>query len=420
MSFIVKNLFRSATVHWKTNLVILFDLFLSMAVIFILLQNYYFLKEKHDEFYETDRVATVYSVYMKIDDYQVIKTDTINESSMFHNGLDMYNEINSTSLKIFNYAGSSLLLDNFDDSSKMLFEKYKTVENDISYVDTCGFTEYAMSSLGLKTDIGREFTEEEYENFAFLEKMPVILGAELKQVFDIGDEFEYTLDGITDKAVVIGFLESGSDIYLTDYRTGLDRAIIFPTTQLFPRQNRYRNEGFLDRSKISHLNDCFIYSPDNDVDVQSAVNRYTAKYAFPGLEVSPLNGTGYSESKNISEKNMILIGILALIVTLLCLISLIGILYNRALKDRNANLIFMCYGVSLWKINASLITEMVFWLFISVCPVIALSVKEYGKMMIPLWQLFLFGIIVTGVSLVPTLVVNGRSNLDQLIRDKIE
>ena len=54
MKFYFKNFSRSVFTHPKVNMVILFDLILTAAAVFVLIQNFYFLKEKHDEFFSED------------------------------------------------------------------------------------------------------------------------------------------------------------------------------------------------------------------------------------------------------------------------------------------------------------------------------------------------------------------------------
>ena len=62
MKFYTKNFTRSVFSHPKENLIILFDLILTAAAVFVLIQNYYFLKAKHDEFFSDDRVAKTYQI----------------------------------------------------------------------------------------------------------------------------------------------------------------------------------------------------------------------------------------------------------------------------------------------------------------------------------------------------------------------
>ena len=73
----------------------------------------------------------------------------------------------------------------------------------------------------------------------------------------------------------------------------------------------------------------------------------------------------------------------------------------------------------MWKINISLIMEMIFWMIISLMPVISLSLYEFQTLMIPIWQIALFEIVVIAVSIAPSLRVNSKCNLDLLIRNQM-
>ena len=163
----------------------------------------------------------------------------------------------------------------------------------------------------------------------------------------------------------------------------------------------------------------YLYCPDENIDVQKEINKYTSKYGFYQLTVLPIDGTAFSETKSISERNMLLIGVLAAATTVICMISLGGVLYNRSLDDRRTYCIYMSAGIPIWKINLSLILEMIFWMVISLMPVIALSLYEFQTLMIPIWQIAIFEIIVMAVSIAPSLRVNFKCNLDLLIRNQM-
>ena len=96
MKFYSKNLARSVFAHPKVNLIILFDLILTAAAVFVLIQNFYFLKEKHDEFFSEDRVARTYELYVGDEIFPLTESDIHSKSTMYDIGLKLYDEIKET------------------------------------------------------------------------------------------------------------------------------------------------------------------------------------------------------------------------------------------------------------------------------------------------------------------------------------
>ena len=116
---------------------------------------------------------------------------------------------------------------------------------------------------------------------------------------------------------------------------------------------------------------------------------------------------------------MALIGLLELVACSICVFSLGTVLYNRTVQDRSTLCIYLCCGMPLWKINLSLIIEMIVYLLASFSPTYLLSVIEYKKLLVPAWQILLFSGITILMSLIPVFKINKENSLDMLIRDKI-
>ena len=435
MKFYFKNFSRSVFTHPKVNMVILFDLILTAAAVFVLIQNFYFLKEKHDEFFSEDRVAKTYELYVGDELFPLVESDVHSKSTMYYIGLKLYNEINSSSIKTFGYSYElkgmrGAFFDKATDE-KMINSGHK------KRLDRYMVSDYALEGFGLKIAEGRWFNQEELDHPYLQERVPMVLGSNFASTFDVGDIIIYDDDvRYHDEAVVVGFLESNTAIeYYGVSQGGFDDAVIMPHIGSFPRLHAKRNlDGYdqealqesinrkdelVNRERVRTLTGGYLYCPDETVDVQKLINDYTSKYGFYQITATPIDGAAYSETKSISERNLLLIGVLAVSTTVICMISLGGVLYNRTLDDRRTYCIYMSAGIPLWKINISLITEMLFWMILSILPVIALSLYEYQTLMIPLWQIGLFELIVMGVSIAPSLAVNSKCNIDLLIRNQM-
>ncbi len=438
MKFYTKNFTRSVFSHPKENLIILFDLILTAAAVFVLIQNYYFLKAKHDEFFSDDRVAKTYQINADENLRALIEADLHGKSNMYDIGLKLYEDINSTSMKTFQNKTDFMSIGVFYDESTI--EKMKESGHYRGNIEVYQFSDHEFDGMGLKISDGRFFSKYEFDHPYSIEQLPIIMGANFKETFNIGDRIVYEHTRTYDEAVVIGFLEKNAVVEYYGITGNLDDVIIVPDGSGFPRRDRISEKYFADhsnynldyyverlhrydeavfRNRIRTLISGYLYCPDENIDVQKEINKYTSKYGFYQLTVLPIDGTAFSETKSISERNMLLIGVLAAATTVICMISLGGVLYNRSLDDRRTYCIYISAGIPIWKINLSLILEMIFWMVISLMPVIALSLYEFQTLMIPIWQIAIFEIIVMAVSIAPSLRVNTKCNLDLLIRNQM-
>ncbi|MCQ2534236.1 MAG: hypothetical protein MJ172_06690 [Clostridia bacterium] len=418
MIFFVKNFLRSVFRHLKVNLIILFDLIFCASVVFVLLQNFYFLKEKHDEFFYDDRVAQNYYLSTGIDRVQTIENDVWNKTNMYEQGLKIYREINSGELALYTYQVQYLNLQGFDSSTLRKLQNISGSEEDSQSYQMIYISDYGAKGMNLKLNEGRWFTEEDYNNLKDVEYFPVIMGSEYKGKFNLGDIFYYNDGEGEDKAVVVGFLDSNQIVEAYGMvQEDFDNSILAPLSLDFPRTNI--DEDMLNRMRVRMLGEGILYSPDDSLDVQKYINQLTSKYGYYTIEASPVDGTAFSETKSLSERNILLIGILALLTTIICTISLGGILYNRTLDDRRTFCIFMSAGIPVWKINLSLIIEMVFWIILSIAPIVLISMHEFDAVLIPVWQIVLFELVVIGISIAPSLYLNSKCNIDLLIRNQM-
>ena len=414
MRFVLRNVTINLFKNLRRNLTILINMMICTFVMFILLQNYHFLLDRYNEYFPSGKIASYYHVEIANDDDAVrYASDMLNTTPMFLVGQKVIDSIETNpSLLVYSYGRGSTkstgILNKVDLSPFFEEEGMYTLEGD--YVETIPNLQLSLNAFEafhLKVTEGRLFTEDDY-TLDREQAIPIILGEEYKQVFRIGDEIEYNDGEYSDMAVVVGFLERNSGYSEWNNYISLDRTILSPVE--FPRM--YEDSGKYRRFS-------YIYSKDEYTDVQAAVNEATAKNGFYTLEVSPLDGAMITETKTLSEKNVKIIWFLALITTIICVTSLSMILYHRAIEEIPTNCVYMVCGISLWKINLSILVEMMIWIVFSLIPSIAISFQIYHAILVPIWILLLFSIIVTGIALIPAFVVNKKCNLDLFIRDRI-
>ena len=424
MRVIINNIFRSVKNHPKANLVILLNMILCSMTVFVLLQNYYFLRNHFDKHYGYE-IARHFSLEMSNDEFRAKASDKLNKSPMYYVGQEVNKEINSNPHLTLYHAGETAVpMWLVEDRTKL--EDYKQIddgmkegllrsgerfsEDDYTYIYFMNVPVNAEKVFNLTLKEGRFFNEDDKKAFDPDVPFPVILGNDFAATFKLGD----TIDLKGDKGVVVGILEDNMYMSLWGYVMYLDDRIL-TVHPIVPRDFSMSMEDYY--ILYEDLNQ--VYCDDPTMDVQKEINRITAAHGYYTYETNPIDGIEISETKDVSSKNVALIGVLALIACIICTCSLSSVLYNRTVQDRSVFCIYMCCGIPLWKINLSLIIEMLIFLGVSFFPTYALSIMEYEKLLVPAWQILAFSGIIVLVSLIPVFKINRENNLDMLIRDKI-
>lgn len=431
MKFMIKNIKRAMLLHWQLNILILVDLILCTAIIFVMLQNYVFLKQIQDAFFSGNRAAQHYYYEIDSDSFESFLNDMENKTPMYEIAKMVHDEIyasphflayysNPYTLSLSSgtsnptFADTLKLYDYFEDDSGTIYKA--------PYIDGYVFFENAAEAIDIQLSEGHLFESEDYNNADITNPVSIILGYDFRAYFELGDVISYESEYASDKAVVVGFMKPYS--YVSEFgadnsnTSTLDKSIVFPL--LFPRDESSLSLEYFEKKSLWTLDGGQLVVTDPTIDVQAEINQITAKYGFYPIKAFPLDGTAITNTKIISEKNVTLLLTLGIVSTLICLIALSSVLYKRTLKDRTTFCIYLTGGISLWKINLSLLLEMSLWLALSILPSISISIIEYGKLFVPLWLILLYTGTILLVSLAPIFVVIGKSNLDLMIRNQID
>ena len=418
MKFIIKNIKRAMLLHWRLNLLILVDLVLCTAIIFVMMQNFAFAKEIQDAFFSGNQAAEHYVFALNRDYDESFLNDVENKTPMYDIAKTVREEI-FASPNFLAYTSMQHTFNLSDISNPEDFPEDLVYIDETPYIDGYIYSENAAEAFNLHVSEGRLLTSSDFNNLDISQPVSVLLGSDFQSVFQLGD---VVLTCGDDAAVVVGFLEPNS--FVAEYGSSipntlsLNKSIIFPL--LFPRDPETLSPEYYERISIRVLDYGNLVVSDPTIDVQSEMNKITAKYGFYPIEVFPLDGTAISNAKIISEKNVALLLMLGIVSTVICLIALSSVLYKRTLKDRATFCIYLTSGIPLWKINVSLLLEMSFWLILSILPSISISIIEYGKLYVPLWQILLYTGTIMMVSLAPVFVIIGKSNLDLMIRNQMD
>ena len=374
MIFFANNIKRSILTHWKSNLLILADLILCALMIFIMLQNYSFMKYEFRRYYGDEKLADRYRLNVVFGE----SYNPFRESSpMYDTALlvkqDMWNSAlwDASYMALFNMPFEWL-----DPNLPQLFD----VQNDPTIYrdpEETGISAYIFSDSvirlqNIKVIEGREFTAEDYQSTSSV--MPIIMGYDFSQYFSVGECIEQ------------GDLS-------------------------------YRVIGFFE---LAMSLGCDLFPLNPQTDVQDEINKITSKYGFYAMTSDPTNGSAYKNTELITGKNIALIFLLTILSSILCLVALSNILFKRTLKDQATNCTYLLSGIPLWKIIVSIIIEILLWTAISVGPTVVVSYFEYGQLFISPLYILAFLLVIVAISVVPSFLIIGKSNIDIFIRSQSE
>lgn len=418
MKTVMVNTYRNMFKSIRRNLTIFLNMVICTSVIFILLQNYYFLKDRHDQYFKSGAIASHYSiVFADVDESAIYRSDILNKTSMFYVGQEVLKELESDpNIIIYSDIYSDFAPNDFVDGPDLSPYAIEVDREGTLMIEQIFVTLHAQDAFHLKCVSGRLFREEDY-GIDIDTPVPVVLGYNYQEVYDIGDIIHLKNENYDDKAVVIGFLEKYSALYEWGNMISLDNSMI--CAGVFGR--RPQDSDYQPSKAINYdcVDDVRIYVADETLDLQKLVNSITAKNGFYTLRVQASDGVEVTETKSISEKNVMLIAVMTAVTGIICLITLGMVLYNRAIEDLSTNCIYLLCGVPLWKINASIILEMLIWAALSCVPAIVISQLEYKKFLVSPILLFAFAAVVSFIALIPTLRVLKKVNLDMFVRDRI-
>ncbi len=418
MRTVIINTYRNMFKSMKRNLTILLNMVICTSVIFILLQNYYYLKDRHDQYFKSGKIASHYDImFADEDEGGMYSSDVLNKTPMYYIGQEVLKELeNDPNIILYSLVSSSFPPVDFVDGPDLSpYASEDPIDGTLSIEQTI-VSLRTQEAFELKCASGRLFQEEDF-GIDRGKPVPVILGYNYLEVYKPGDTIHLKNEYYEDYAVVVGFLDPFSSMNAWNNHISLDNMMICAGE--FPR--RPDDEGYRPSiaTEFDSVQDPAIYVRDETLDLQKLVNSITAKNGFYTLRVQANDGVEITETKSISEKNVMLIALVASVTGIICLVTLGMVLYNRSLEDLSTNCIYLLCGVPLWKINASIILEMLIWAALSCVPATVISQLEYKDFLVSPLLLFAFAAVVSFIALIPTLRVLKKVNLDMYVRNRI-
>jgi hypothetical protein len=429
MRFVLKELFRSSITHWKYNALILCDLALCVIVVFILMANMAISSESAQAYKE--RISDKVRFSLNIRDANFL--DEVVDGT--YPAGDIKKAINDhPAFSAYSLYSVGMFLESQDDGTYILpdifafdYETSGTAEEtssengmtSIRQLKMQCFDETVFDEFDISMSEGRPFSVEEYTSCDKTKPLPVILGAEYKEYFHLGDTIPISSGFGTEQVIIIGFMEKNTLFVSSDRLEAytLDRYIIAPECSSLIEKDGSVTDISNQKDAMFVINGTLVVN-DASVNVQDKIDKITNIYGFPSLLATQWSGLAIQSGAVISQRNVFLYSGLAIVICGLSVLSITTILRRKLLIAMPVYGTYMISGISLRLILVEMIAELILFAGFSVIPSIWVSYLQFGFMIVPIWKLLLVGMPILLISFLPAAQLMSKMNLDLMIRRK--
>lgn len=224
---------------------------------------------------------------------------------------------------------------------------------------------YQMDRLGFeyfnfKMYDGRSFSDDDYILESELDKLPIILGYNYKDIFNIGEKIKYIYAGKDMEGEVIGILEKNSAIFNDNkYSMPLDNRIILPLAD-FKYIAKDGEEEFNQSIVYSDMLSANIIASINssNIDITRKIYDLCNRYDFMKYDPSITASTnGLDMFKGESEQAVKIMFIMLVVMTTFCIFTFIMNMHNKIEKNMRRYLIQILQGASIKHIMVTYLLE---------------------------------------------------------------
>lgn len=248
------------------------------------------------------------------------------------------------------YAGPEENVDDYEygatiESSTFAFDAGDGTVVDSVCVKSCWMESNVITYFDLNVDEGRLFEESDYY-FDPNENISIILGHNYAGTYDVGDVVNVRFVFSESPAVVVGFLEEGSNVFKTRSFVNLDNYVIMP---LF-RNDEYEGQYIYNLP----INILYLFRTEGTIatkltkdDIHSIINMYLDESGFGDMPQDAYYVVDYDQTEKIGFENGIktlvfLIGLIVLsIIILVVVIEAIIMIKRTNLNKRYYAIMFL-------------------------------------------------------------------------------
>lgn len=270
-------------------------------------------------------------------------------------------------------------------------------------------------------DCGRLFYQEEFSHMNREQVVPIILGYEYKEFFELEEEFRIRWDLIEFNCKVIGFLAKDTNATIID-PLYLDRYILFPLMEFsyYPETADEMDNHLWNYFRL------FTGWVVTDVDVSQnklahEFSDFTLTYGLP-LMAGSIHTSGTVVFADEITDTVNLITILLIVMFIFVIISFIITIINKVEKNMSVYAIHLMNGGSILMIFYAILFEILFVLFIA--GGVAIAWHRRGILSNPdvlkRYLLILLGFIAVTIFFVILMLLKKIKgiNIEELMREK--
>lgn len=363
MRRVIKEVIWNFKQSFISNIILIFQLSICFWLICMICNSFFDMgfKEYYKEYIKDDKIYYQLAFY---------KPPLINsDARSLQNAKEFINELRNQDDFIYTkYNAEQNVIIKRDEMEKRGVED-KDI-NQFIYSESYDFSSINLASyqmdrsgfeyFNFKMYDGRSFNEDDYILESESDKLPIILGYNYKDIFNIGEKIKYIYAGKEMEGEVIGILEKGSAIFNDNkYSMSLDNRVILPLAD-FKYIAKDGEEQFNQSTVYSDMLFANIIASINSSNIDITRNIYDLCNRYDFMKYDPsitATTNGLSMFKGESEQAVKIIFIMLVVMTTFCIFTFIMNMHNKIEKNMRRYLIQILQGASIKHIMVTYLLE---------------------------------------------------------------
>ncbi|MGG4203540.1 ABC transporter [Paenibacillus jamilae] len=236
-----------------------------------------------------------------------------------------------------------------------------TINNKGPYVSikALQINKQGLDQFSIETDEGENLTAHDFNHVGHT-SIPVLLGAEYKQLYKAGDilkgkylfkDFEFYVKGFVKKDSLV-FNANNPEIYL-------DRYIIMPAQQFTSVPDTKEDFNFQQKHYLQMINGD-IWSSETEYFVRSKVEEAQKKTGFYDTQVLGANSPPLNFIFSALHENIMVLSVIAITIFVVCILSISILMVTKLEKNMKNLSIHLISGATIMNILFYFIAEIAF------------------------------------------------------------
>ena len=363
MRRIIKEVIWNFKQSFISNIILIFQLSICFWLICMICNSFFDMgfKEYYKEYIKDGKIY----YQLSFSSPPLINSD----ARSLENAKEFINELRNQDDFIYTkYNAEQNVIINLDEMEKRGVEDKdinQFIYSELYDFSSINLASYQMDRLGFeyfnfKMYDGRSFSDDDYILESELDKLPIILGYNYKDIFNIGEKIKYIYAGKVMEGEVIGILEKNSAIFNDNkYSMPLDNRIILPLAD-FKYIAKDGEEQFNQSIVYSDMLSANIIASINssNVDITRKIYDLCNRYDFMKYDPSITASTnGLDMFKGESEQAVKIMFIMLVVMTTFCIFTFIMNMHNKIEKNMRRYLIQILQGASIKHIMVTYLLE---------------------------------------------------------------